>query len=716
MSEKTLPERWVVAAFMLAAMAWLAPLTLHPNAIAYWRDAAFTDLLIAHLPNSTFFQRAVQTWAQIPLWNPTILSGVPFAADPLTALWYPANWLTYLSPSAFTFNLLFIAHLAWGGWGMWRWLRAKGMSAPAAALGGLAFSGTPKFIAHIGLGHVNLVYAMSWTPWLLLGLENWRSMLGATPKQWLKRICGAGATLAVITLADPRWALPAGLLGGAYILWQRSGAARATSPDPMRPTWRQVLISGLALTLTAAGAAACSLLPLWELTRLTTRSGLSLVEASTLSLPPEHLLGLLLPFPGQPEWLVYAGVPLLCLAALGMTRPDRRKYFWGALVLLAWIFALGSSTPIYPLLVRLIPGLALLRVPPRWLLLGVVGLCVLAGMGLDLPDPSRSTAKPARRYTVPFAISLSAFLFGLGKTFAFGADPLSTGVVLITFATTCWIVLVSRKALPRRSQHLVWIGLVALDLLWVNTHLLEARIHGDGTPDRTALAQSLADTDGIGRIFSPSYSVPQDLAAAHQLELADGVHPLQLQAYHRYLSAAIGAEPTAYSVTLPPFPLGDPGTPWPVDLDLIALGRLAVGAIVSDFPLPGMATTETASIEGVYRYSNPEARPRVWIEPSVSPGDPWREVESIVWTPNHITVRAAGPGRLVFSEVGYPGWVASIDGGRIPLQTAYQLLRAVELPAGQHTVQLVFRPLSLAAGLLTSLISLSGIAWYWLRR
>ena len=80
------------------------------------------------------------------------------------------------------------------------------------------------------------------------------------------------------------------------------------------------------------------------------------------------------------------------------------------------------------------------------------------------------------------------------------------------------------------------------------------------------------------------------------------------------------------------------------------------------------------------------------------------------WTPNRIAVTATGPGRLVLSEVAYPGWRARVDGQPAPIAIEYDLLRAVDLAAGTHTVVFTFEPVSVYAGAVITLLSLGGLA------
>lgn len=70
------------------------------------------------------------------------------------------------------------------------------------------------------------------------------------------------------------------------------------------------------------------------------------------------------------------------------------------------------------------------------------------------------------------------------------------------------------------------------------------------------------------------------------------------------------------------------------------------------------------------------------------------------YTPNRLTyhVSTTGGGIGVFSEVYFPwGWKADIDGKTATLGRVNYILRALRLPAGQHTVTMTFDPESLHA-------------------
>ena len=60
-------------------------------------------------------------------------------------------------------------------------------------------------------------------------------------------------------------------------------------------------------------------------------------------------------------------------------------------------------------------------------------------------------------------------------------------------------------------------------------------------------------------------------------------------------------------------------------------------------------------------------------------------------------VSSAEGGVIVFSEVYYPGWTATVDGKSADLGRVNYLLRAVNVAPGKHTVELTFHPKSVTA-------------------
>ena len=66
------------------------------------------------------------------------------------------------------------------------------------------------------------------------------------------------------------------------------------------------------------------------------------------------------------------------------------------------------------------------------------------------------------------------------------------------------------------------------------------------------------------------------------------------------------------------------------------------------------------------------------------------------YKPNHLTydVKSSTGGIVVFSEVYYPGWTATIDGNTAEVGRVDYVLRGIQMPAGSHKVEMMFYPKS----------------------
>lgn len=88
------------------------------------------------------------------------------------------------------------------------------------------------------------------------------------------------------------------------------------------------------------------------------------------------------------------------------------------------------------------------------------------------------------------------------------------------------------------------------------------------------------------------------------------------------------------------------------------------------------------------------------IAQAAKPKAPGDTIYETTYAPGRLTYRArsANGGLAVFSEVYFPwGWEATVDGKPADISRVNYLLRAVEIPAGEHTVEMTFRPKSVTA-------------------
>ena len=84
---------------------------------------------------------------------------------------------------------------------------------------------------------------------------------------------------------------------------------------------------------------------------------------------------------------------------------------------------------------------------------------------------------------------------------------------------------------------------------------------------------------------------------------------------------------------------------------------------------------------------------------------PERDPEAVVrltkYTPRYLDYEysTSKPGTIVFSEIYYPyGWKATIDGQPADIYRVNYMLRAINVPAGEHRIHMEFDPESVKKG------------------
>ena len=760
----------IVLGFFLVQLGW-------PVNLLYPPDSSYSDLMLTHWPNAYFMRQSVWQDHVWPLWNPTQFSGVPFAANPLSGLWYPPNTLLLVLPLTLAFNSLLAFHLCLGGLGMMSLVREFGGGTAAAMVGGLAWALTPKVWAHLGAGHVGLVYAAAWLPWV-----------ASAAVQMVRSPTPAGCSRLAIAwalqfLADPRLAAYTAAVIAAAAFWWIAGQrpARPTDPPPVwrkgwlrlrLPRWRghrlELLLPWLGAGTLALALTAVQWLPLLDYLPSTHRAELTAVQSAVYSLPPWRLMGLLWANQGNfHEWVVYVGVTVLALAILGwltLSRPAR----WGVALGLALLvlFALGEYGPLYSLLSRL-PGAALLRVPPRvWFLVSFC-LAMLAGLGANLLVSSTSEqngrslilARYRRGLNRLALVGLSATgMMAAGLLFVQGGISVAGGA----WAAFFWLSLLiafsvasQRGKWPVRVTGNLLILLVAAELVWVDSSLVLRRPAEQLFADGWEVGSYLGEQPG--RVYAPSFRPPPQVAAATGIRTVNGVDPLQPADYVTFLSAAAGVPlDQEYSITLPALPAGDNDDELDVGLALAnadpspeLLAVLDVGTVVSQFPIrsPFLVELFQHDREELFVYRNdisirwPAVFHHVKSVPDLDAALTWLQsgdlsreavviggrsldgpraytpAELLHSTPNRLVLRATGPGLLVVSDYIHPGWYATVNGHGVEIVAADGVLRGVYLDEGEHEIEMVYRPRAVTVGAgITAVALLIALLSWWIGR
>ena len=354
----------VLGFWCAAVLALLAPVWASPGA-AFFNHG---DLYTYHVPLRSLTASALQA-GRLPFWNPYILLGVPHAANPQAALFYPAALLEAFFPVVTAFVWDQVLHLLWAGAGMFLLARSQRLDRAGAFVLASAFALSPFLIYRVTAGIPTLLAALAWTPWLWLAwLSGFWGLLAAAFA--LQLLSGHAQFLVINGAAMGLWAL---LRDGRRVLLTRLAAAGAA-----------------ALVLTAAQ---------WPLTaqflRLSVRSDWSGAMSGAYAMTAGSMWTWINPAalgtPLDGSWADVLSVfyetcggwigPLgLGLAAYGLARGKRRGPAL-ALALLGLFLALGPRGPLSRAALSF-AVLSYLRTPSRWLFLTLWGAVLLAGAGL----------------------------------------------------------------------------------------------------------------------------------------------------------------------------------------------------------------------------------------------------------------------------------------------------------------------------------------------
>ena len=312
---------------------------------------------------------------ELPLWNPHILGGEAFHANPQVGIFYPPTYLllpfhsdgrvSYVGLEAYQ-----LLHQGFAGVGMLLFLRSLGVGTMGALAAAAVFMFTGWFTTP---GHQAIVLTASYVPWVLLAVK--RLFESATP--W-RSVVLAIALAMMILAGHPQVAYYGILLACAFSLFE--GGFRAS------------LKRFLPALILGVGVAFVQLLPTYDLASESSRVDLGYEYSTSFGFSPYFLSAVLAPArqvsaprPGPAAPLhVYVGIGTLLFAFVGVAfSKERARIFFAAAALVALLLSFGKDSPIYDFFYASLPGLGSFRVPYRFLGLWTLGCSVVAGLGIE---------------------------------------------------------------------------------------------------------------------------------------------------------------------------------------------------------------------------------------------------------------------------------------------------------------------------------------------
>jgi hypothetical protein len=435
----------------------------------------------------------------------------------------------------------------------------------------------------------------------------------------------------------------------------------------------------------------------------------------------------------------------LLLAAVWWNRAGRPRE---AMFLLAgcgamFLYSLGRYTPFFGLAFH-IPGVDMFRRPADALFLAAALGAMAGGYGLHL-WLARRDLSPTRGAVAVLVVAFAGSL-GFGLWLASTVNRVQQTMLPLAAAVCFMLAALLALALLRRLPVASWLpaalvaGAVTLDLAWNNA---PNESTGLPTPTYEVLDPNTRnETIAFLRRGLASHAAPDrrdrvELAGVgfhwpnatlvHDLDHTLGYNPVRSRLYSETVGARdhiAGPDQRLFTPLFPSY-----GSPLANLVGLryivtpVPLTQLDPKADPADFPLVGRTT------DG-FIHENPRALPRVLFATEARLVDfdrmtregGWPDVdfrrvvlldddtparpllpaeargEARIGHYGHtrvsVSVDSTHGGHLVLNDVWHPWWTAAVDGREVPLLRANVTFRAVEVPAGRHTVEFRFRPFS----------------------
>ena len=675
----------------------------------------------------------IDSWkqGQVPLWNPYSFSGTPHAANYQTAVFSPVNLLYFILPFLEAWSIMILLQPLFAGLFMYFLLRTLKRSKPASLIGSIAFMFCGFLTVWMAYG--TLGWAVLWLPFLFAAVvrhfklrSRWNLFMLSIALAW--SFFSGHFQMSLYVLA----ALV------AFIAYQAVQAKQKRAGVELGVA----VLLGLMLS-------APQIFPSLDAYSRSVRSEL-FTQGGGIAW--QYLITIFAPdFYGNPvtrndwfgfyaEWASYIGVIPLLLAVYAIVRRTKHIGFYLGLAIISFVIATPSPVNMFVTWLK-IPAIST-SYAARIIVMASFALSVLASYGMDTLREDWRKKKIA--VLLPCVLGIGVFLIFLwGIVLIVQPFPidklliakrnlmLPTGLTL-AFCFLMFLGFIKRwKGVPYLAVAL-FIGLTAVDMLRYSTKWMPFDQREYVYPEVDILS-FLKKKVGHERIFGNIGGEATNTFAISGIEGYDAVYQKRYGEFIRSASDGTIITPERSVVQFAKLATFS-------EQALQLLGVRYVVHRLSDGRSPwAYPYWEYPHYKSVYRnehyevFENQKALPRAFLVSSYvarntdqsivdtlySRGFDLRETliletdQEIVpqsgegtaditkYTPNEVVIKTSSTvGKILFlSDVYDPGWRGTVDGKEARIYRADYDFRAVAVPAGAHTIRMVYWPKSFVYGL-----------------
>lgn len=347
----------------------MLPYIINPESLVR-RNGDYSDIV---WPNYYFIKESIIKFHQLPLWNPTLFSGIPEIANPQSPLIYPPNILALILPIDLSIVILIILHLLIAGFYLFKLTKdIFYWSSSGIIITAFIFIFSPFLWGKIAVGHLSQSWAiLLLSPIIYYGIKlfNKPQFFGVLPLAFF---------LSLQYLNYPTiWYFTVlfGMVVGCYLQIVKKQVVNLfyiffvvlLSLLIILPIFLIQLQAGSYITRTSLSVNDLAI-PIWSLKRF----------LGSIILP-SNLTGDL-----ETESWLYSSLATLILAVWGCCKlPNKWKLLSLGVGSTVILITFGNRLPIFKTFVEYVPGFSYLRVSTRDWFIFIALISFLAGWAVE---------------------------------------------------------------------------------------------------------------------------------------------------------------------------------------------------------------------------------------------------------------------------------------------------------------------------------------------